>query len=190
MIVAVAALRTELLFVRGCPRVRTGIGPGARERLARAFERIRPRAAVILGFCGATRAHLAPGALILATSLRRGKEELSVPEEIVAAAREGLPGAQAGPLATVDGMADAAEKARLSLDAVAVDLESFHLAATLRERGIPFLVLRCVLDPLWEDLSRRAKVLLAPRALACARRLARAMRTLAPVLVEVISRDA
>ena len=190
MIVAVAALRTELLFVRGCPRVRTGIGPGARERLARALERIRPRAAVILGFCGATRARLAPGTLILATSLRRGEEELAIPEEIVAAAREGLPGAQAGTMVTVDGMADAAEKARLSLDAVAVDMESFHLAVALRERGIPFLVVRCVLDPLWEDLSQRSNVLLAPRALRCARRLARAMRTLAPLLAEVISREA
>lgn len=190
MIVAVAALRTELLFLRGYPRVRTGVGPGARERLARALERIRPHAVVILGFCGATWAYLVPGTLVLATSLRRGKEELRVPGDVVAAARERLPEAQIGPLATVDGMADPATKARLSPDAVAVDMESFDLAAALQKRGIPFLVVRCVLDPLWEDISRRAKTLLAPRAIVCARRLARAMRTLAPVLAEVISPDA
>ncbi len=42
MIVAVAALRTELAFVWGMPRVRTGIGHRARERLTQALKHSTP----------------------------------------------------------------------------------------------------------------------------------------------------
>ena len=182
MIVAAAALWTELLFVRGLIRVRTGVGPRAAERLSRALERLRPRGAVILGFCGATHAYLVPGTIVLATSVRHDGEELGVTPELVARAREKLPDAELGALTTSDGIADPATKARLSLDSVAADMESFHLARELRARGIPFLVVRCVLDALWEDLSRAPKARWAARALACARKLGTATEVLASVV--------
>ena len=182
MIAAVAALRTELLFVRGCHKVRTGTGPGASERLARALEALRPQGAVVLGFCGAAHARLVPGTLILATSIRHGGEVLEVPPELVVRAEERLPDADPGALVTVDDVADPATKARISLDAFGVDMESFHLARELRARGIPFLVVRCVLDALWEDISRAPRVRWTARALACARKLGAAVKALAPLL--------
>ncbi len=181
MTIAVAALRTELLFVRGCLRVRTGIGPRARQRLARALERLDPEGAVILGFCGATQACLAPGTLILASSIRHGTEEIEVPGGLVAAAETRLPAAEIGPIYTTEGIADPPEKARLSLFALGVDMESFHLARELRTRHVPFLILRCVLDTLWEDVSRKSPRLVG-RAISCARRLGRAAEVLAPVV--------
>ncbi|NOX44894.1 MAG: hypothetical protein GXO72_04050 [Caldiserica bacterium] len=181
MIAAVAALRTELTFVRGMHRVRTGIGPRARERLARALERFDPEGAVILGFCGATHARLTPGSLILASSIRHGAEEIEVPGELVAAAGKRLPAAEIGPIYTTEGIADPPEKVRLSLFALGVDMESFHLAQELRTRRVPFLILRCVLDTLWEDLSRKSPRFIG-RAISCARRLGRAAEVLAPVV--------
>lgn len=180
MILAIGALWTELAFVRGMRRVRTGIGPRSRERLARALERLAPEGAVILGFCGATHARLAPGSLILASSVRYGTEEIAVPGELVAAAGRRLPAAEIGPIHTVEGVAGPREKARLSVSALGVDMESFHLAQELRRRRIPFLVLRCVLDALWEDVSRRSLRLIG-RAIPCARRLGGAAAVLARV---------
>ncbi len=182
MIAAVAALQTELLFVRGCYKVRAGIGHEASERLARVLERLRPQGAVVLGFCGGTHARLVPGTLILATSVRHGGEELGVTPELVAKAKEKLPDAELGPLTTADGIADPETKARVSLDALGVDMESFHLARKLRELGIPYLVVRCVLEALWEDISRAPRVRWTARALACARRLGAAVKALAPLL--------
>jgi nucleoside phosphorylase len=123
--------------------------------------------------------------LILATSVRHGDDEVRLSGELVDAARKRLPNVEAGPLATVDGIVDSAEKARLSLEALAVDMESYHLAAELSRRELPFLVVRCVLDPLWEDISNRPRFAFARRALSCARRLGGAARTLAPTLAEV-----
>ncbi len=182
MIVAVAALRTELAFVRGMPRVRTGIGHRARERLTQALERLDPEGVVVLGFCGATHARLVPGRLVLADVVLGNGEEIELLAELVERARERLPDAEVGPIATVEGIADPAEKARRSVDAVAVDMESYHIARELRSREIPFVVVRCVLDVLWEDISRGNRVRMAGRALSCARRLGRAAAALAPAV--------
>ncbi|HDC92261.1 MAG TPA: hypothetical protein ENF15_00655 [Candidatus Acetothermia bacterium] len=181
MTVAVAALRTELLFVRGMPRIVVGMGPRSRERLAEALGRLRARGAVVLGFCGATHARLAPGSLILASSIRHGAEEIEVSGGLIAAAGKRLPAAEIGPVYTADRIADPPEKARLSLFAMGVDMESFHLAQELRARRVPFLILRCVLDTLWEDVSHRS-LRFVGRAISCARRLGRAAEVLAPML--------
>ena len=181
MILTCGALKTELLFVRTRPRLALGMGEVARERLVRFLSAHRPAGVLVVGFCGATRASLPPGALILAEAAAAG-EEIPLPQELLARAKAALPEAEVGPVATVASPAAPAEKARLSVDALAVDMESGHLAAELSSRGIPFLVVRCVLDALWEDVTCGLKLRFARRALACARRLGQAAGALVPVL--------
>ncbi|HDI11041.1 MAG TPA: hypothetical protein ENF77_01810 [Candidatus Acetothermia bacterium] len=177
-VLVVAALRTELLFVRHRPVAILGMGDKAAPRLVGLVRRKRPLGVLAVGFCGATWATLPPGALVLAS----GVDGLEVPGELVERARTMLPRAEVGPVATVKALADPREKARLGLDALAVDMESAPLARQLASLGIPFLILRCVLDALWEDVSIGPRLRWTKRALMCARRLAEGVRTLVPVL--------
>ncbi len=177
MVLTVAALRTELLFAPW-PRAALGMGQKARARLRRILEGERPAGVLVVGFSGAARASLPVGALVLADSARG----VRVPDGLLERARKALPEAEVGPVATVESPAAPAEKARLSADALAVDMESGYLAAELSSRGIPFLVVRCVLDALWEDVTSGLKFRFARRALVCARRLGQAAGALVPVL--------
>jgi len=181
MVLTVAALRTELLF---SPRPRAALGVGARAaaRLAETLDRRKPSGVLVVGFSGATRANLRPGTLVLASGVQGEGEEVRVPDGLLSRARRAVPEAGAGQIATVNGPASPEDKAWLSLDALAVDMESLHLARELSQRGIPFLIVRCVLDHLWEDVTFGLKVRWARRALHCARRLGKAARALAPVL--------
>lgn len=180
MIVVLGALRTELLFVRRGPRLALGIGARAAERLSAWLRVMRPDRALVIGFCGGADPSLGPGDLVLADALLRDGERVDVPGGPLAEARRALPGAKVGPLLTVEGPADPAAKARASAEAVGVDMESYHIARVLSGHGIPFLVLRCVLDPLWEDPGRRWRY--AIRALRCARSLGSAAGRLLAVL--------
>jgi len=177
VVLTVAALRTELLFAPR-PRAALGVGGAAADRLAKLLKRNRPSAVLVVGFCGATRASLSPGTLVLASAV----DGTALPEGLVERARANLPGVEVGPLVTVEAPASPAEKARLSPDALAVDMESAHLAGELSSQGIPFLILRCVLDALWEEISAGMRLRWARRALLCARRLGQGARTLRPVL--------
>ena len=172
-----AALRTELLFAPR-PRAPLGVGEAAAHRLAELLDRKSPAGVLVIGFCGATRGNLPPGALLIAEQIG----DILMPAELVVRAKEALPEAKVGPLVQVESPAAPAGKARLSPDALAVDMESEALAAELSARGTPFLILRCVLDALWEDLSRGPRPRWAGRALGCARRLGRAARVLVSVL--------
>ena len=173
----VAALRTELLFAPR-PRAALGVGERAPARLAEILDKERPAGVLVVGFCGASRAGLSPGDLVLADSAG----EVRVPQELVTRAKAALAGVKVGPVATVGAPAGPEEKARLAPDALAVDMESAHLARELSSRGLPFLILRCVLDALWEDLSARPAAFWAGRALSCARRLGRGAQALIPAL--------
>ncbi|RLE29294.1 hypothetical protein DRJ54_04890 [Candidatus Acetothermia bacterium] len=176
-VLTVAALRTELLFAPR-PRMALGMGEAAAPRLVKLLDRRTPAGVLVVGFCGATRAGLPPGTLVLASAV----DGTALPQGLVERARERLPGAEVGTVVTVGAPASPAGKARLSPDALAVDMESVHLAAELSSRGIPFLILRCVLDALWEDLSAGPRLRWARRALACARRLGQGARALVPAL--------
>jgi len=177
VVLTVAALRTELLYAPR-PRAALGVGERAAAQLVRILDRKRPAGVLVVGFCGAARAGLPPGTLLIAD--RAG--DVPLPDELVAMAKGALPEAEVGALAQVGSPAAPEEKARLSPDALAVDMESEVLAAELSSRGVPFLILRCVLDALWEDLTRGPRLLWAGRALSCARKLGRGARALAPLL--------
>jgi nucleoside phosphorylase len=182
MVVTVGALRTELLFVPG-PRRALGVGQGAATRLARWLADRRPDGVLVVGFCGGLRGHLTPGALVLADRVVGEAAAIPVGEELVERARAAVPGAEVGALITAAGLVGPREKAILGIEALGVDLESAPLARELSGWGIPFLVVRVVLDALWEELPRRGQAFLwVRRALACARRLGAAARALTPVL--------
>lgn len=181
MIVTVAALETELLFAPR-PRLRVGVGAEAGGRLRDWLEGHRPKGALVVGFSGATRANPGAGSVVLAEGIVADGLDPIVPTSAwVARAVEALPSAVLGTVTTVAQPADPAHKARLGLDALAVDMESAHLARELSRREIPFLVLRIVLDELWEDVAVPPRVRWAGRALVCAHRLGRAAAVLRPV---------
>lgn len=180
MIVTVAALRTELLFAPR-PRLRVGAGAQAGVQLRAWLEAHPPGKALVIGFCGATRASLGAGTVLLAEKILCQGAEIPLDRALVARAREALPDAVAGAIATVAGPADPVEKARLGSEALAVDMESACLGRELVRQGIPFLIVRIVLDELWEDVSE-FPIRWAGRALACSRSLGHAAAALGPVL--------
>ncbi len=116
--IAVAALRTELLFAPG-PKRALGVGARAVEGLRRLLDRLDPVGVVVVGFSGATVPELGPGELVLATSVGG----IPVPGELLRAAAAALPGAVPGAVVQVERPVGPADKARLGLDAVAVDME-------------------------------------------------------------------
>ncbi len=181
MIVTVAALGTELLFAPR-PRLRVGMGAQAGDRLGAWLNEHELEGALVIGFSGATRAGLGAGTVLLAAEiLGDGSDPIPLDPALVAKARGALPDAAVGAVATVARPADPVEKARLGVDALAVDMESAHLAREFADRGMPFLIVRIVLDELWEDASG-FHIRWAGRALACSRRLGQAAAALRPVL--------
>ncbi len=181
--IVLAALRTELCFVRG-PQACVGLQAQRWPEVSARLRRRPPAAALVVGFSGGLRAQLTPGTLILASSVRGTGGHHPSPE-MLARAQHALPEAEVGPICTAEELAPPEQKARLGLDSLAVDLESERLVQGLEELSVPWLAVRVVLDALWEKVPQRAaRVAWAGRGLACARRLGEAARRLAPALAE------
>lgn len=184
MILTVAALRTELLFVGG-PKAAVGVGARSRSGLVRVVERWRPRGVAVVGYCGGLRADLPPGAVVLADRVKGPAGTVRVGARVLVRARDLLPGAEVGPMVTVARPASPAEKVALGAEVLGVDLESAHLAEELFRRGIPFLVARVVLDSLWEEVPQGLRAARwAGRALRCSWTLGRIAPLLARALRE------
>lgn len=182
--IVLAALRTELLFVRG-PRACVGLQASRWPKVTARLRGRPPAAAVVMGFSGGLRAELIPGTLVLASHVS-GRGEHRPSAEMLELGQHALPEARVGPIHTTDTLTAPEDKARLGLDALAVDLESSRLSEALEELTIPWLVVRVILDALWEKVPERAaRVAWAGRGLACARRLGEASRRLAAELAEV-----
>lgn len=181
-----AALRTELLFVRP-PRLCVGVAARRWPSIAVLLDRQRPDAVLLVGFSAALRADLAPGDLVLASEVRN--EKRAQPHAgWLERARVALPQAKFGPVHTVDRILTGADKADLGIDALVADMESAKLVAGLEALGVPWLTVRVVLDALWEELPEGiGRTKWAGRALACARRLGEASRRLASAMAEVPS---
>ncbi|HEU68474.1 MAG TPA: hypothetical protein ENN53_04575 [Candidatus Acetothermia bacterium] len=157
------------------------MGRQAGDRLRAWLDVRNPGGALVIGFSGATRAGVGAGTVVLAEAIWGDGSGIPLDRALVARAREALPDAVVGAVATVARPAGPAEKARLGLEALAVDMESAHLGRELVRRGIPFLIVRIVLDELWEDVSG-FPIRWAGRALACSRKLGRAAAALRPVV--------
>lgn len=138
--------------------LRTGIGVLATGRALRyLLERSAPGFALQVGYAGATVPELQPGDLVIATTLIDAARGLSFPvePELVALAdllrqQVGLPGG-CGSLVTVAQPAlTPQEKAAIGRDhqVPALEMESAVFAEVCRAAGLPFLVVRAILDPL------------------------------------------
>ena len=132
----------------------TGIGGGAAHVLAAD----RPRLVLCCGLAGALEPSLATGDLLIASSVRdESGDHVVAPARIVRAAREALAGgsrvAEGEMLCVTRVAATCVDKRALARPGrIGVDLESWACARAAQRAGIPWLVLRVVLDPLHVDL--------------------------------------
>ena len=156
MIVVAACFRRELQWVetRGRARLlRTAMGERSGEDAEREFHgESVPTLLLSTGFCGAADAGLATGDLVLAGAVRYRGEEIRVDPELLEHAssilRENGVSARVGTVCSLTAVADSSKKRACDRDGcLSVDMESGPLAAWTRTRGVPFLSLRGVLDP-------------------------------------------
>lgn len=183
-----AALRTELLFVRG-PKAALGMGEAARSGLRGLLNRFPLKGAVFLGYCGGLAEGLPPGALILADRLDGPEGTVHPSGKLLGKAKELLPEARLGPLFTHPVLLkkEAVRKKALEegLKPLGVDMEANFVAFELSRRRIPFLVAKIVLDSWEEEVSLGLdRFLWAPRALGCAWKLGRVAPKLRQALEE------
>jgi adenosylhomocysteine nucleosidase len=126
-----------------------GLGGGAR----RAVAEERPRLVVSCGFSGGLDGALAPGDLVLATSVRdETGDDLVAPQAVRLLAAQALSGLRCfeGELVCTTSVAATEEEKRglARPGALAVDMESYPAARAAAEAGIPWLALRVIVDPL------------------------------------------
>ena len=177
-----------------------GIGAEAAAACARdLLDRFRIEVLVSAGFAGAVRRGVATGDLIVG-----GTAGFAADPEALARARAAFPAARVGNVVAVGkihrGGTDAENAARYGI-AVAVDMESAAVGRVARERAVPFLCVKAILDTpdaplasgyagvgsvLWE-IVRDPRVLAgiftdARRARRAAGRLAEFFSALAPTL--------
>ncbi len=153
--------------------------------MRRVLESQAPESALLVGYSGAAGADLQPGDLIIATDVLDASRGLSfeVAPDLVTRAEAlrrqiGLSG-RCGPLVTVTQAAlspEAKAAAGQAHQALALDLESAAFAGACRDAGLPYLVVRAILDP-WEyhlpepvqgqnPVSPRASALMPPEPAA------------------------
>lgn len=185
-VMVVAALRTELLFVRG-PKAALGVGEKAREGLHRVLARSAPRGVAIVGYAGGLRPELPASAVVLADRVLDEETVVPVDPELLAKAKKRLPMAWVGPVFTDRELTRRERKALLGERALAVDMETSFLARELAARGIPFLVARVILDSQKEEAPKGwRQVFWAARALRCSWTLGKAAEALRSALSEAL----
>lgn len=151
--------------------IESGVGQkAAAKATAEAIKFYQPKWVISAGFAGGLDDRLKRGHIVmadevvsaagekLATDLRLDRESL--------AATKGL---HIGRLLTVDSiLREPAERRRLAekQGAIACDMESFAVAATCRERGVPFLAVRIVSDAVDDELPPEIEHLLKQKSLA------------------------
>ena len=139
--------------IGGLDAVALAVGPGGGAR--RALIEERPRVVLCCGFSGALDDALAPGDLVLGTSVRDETGEVIAAEaSLVRAAQEAIPAAREGELLCTTSVAAAEQEKRAFArpGTLAVDMESYPVARAAAELGVPWLALRAVVDPLASSL--------------------------------------
>lgn len=182
----VAALRTELLFVRR-PKAALGVGEKAREGLRRVLARFTPRGVAIVGYAGGLRPGIPAGAVLLANRVLDEEKDVSLDPALLEKAKKRLPKALVGPLFTDRKLTRRERKALLGEKALAVDMETSFLVQELSARGIPFLAARVILDAQGEEAPAGwGQLLWAPRALRCSWALGKVAAALRSALSEAL----
>ncbi|HEY0250934.1 MAG TPA: hypothetical protein VGC41_05375, partial [Kofleriaceae bacterium] len=112
--------------------VAIGIGGDA----ARAIAAEKPRLVIGAGYGGALESSLKTGEIVIVSAVKHGATVIAADEKLVAAARKALPEALVGEVAHATQVATSREEkqliARDNPHAVAVDLETFHIARAAR----------------------------------------------------------
>lgn len=169
MLAILAPTATELRAIRrvvgqvAVPQITlhvSGIGRSATLRACDKIAACKPGVIIITGFCGATDPDLHTGDLHIAGTFIHGDESACLPSDLgfrstlLNAASSCELATCAEPSATIDHVADAAEKATLreSLGVASVNMEDYWAAGAAARAGIPFVSLRAVLDTAWESL--------------------------------------
>ena len=151
-VLAVCGLAFEAAIARG-PGVAAACGPGAvglRSAPAPPWSGI-----ISFGCAGALDPALAPGSCVVGSSVLCGGDLFDTDPAWTRALLARLPGAWYGPVAGLDApLLSSTDKARLRIEsgACAVDMESHAAALAARRHGVPFAVLRVVLDPAWRTI--------------------------------------
>ncbi len=161
MILVTACFAIESRWIARGPGVRvvrTAIGERSRETM----EGLGPESAdashlIATGFCGGIDPRIERGDLFLARTIRHRHEEIRVDPALLERARRALNGGseglRIGVCESADRVLEADEKRALAEGGVtAVDMESGPLARWAADRGIAFIALRAVLDPVRADL--------------------------------------
>ncbi|GBD22890.1 hypothetical protein HRbin29_00536 [bacterium HR29] len=160
-VLVVAPTEREARAIRGARAC--GAGHAAGEGLVRFLEAERPEAVLVAGWCGGLDPSLAPGDVVLGRSVSApGRTELRPRPLLLEAARRelrrrrGLRFVSSRLLTVERPAAGRSEKVDLwnEFGAAGVDMETYALVEELEGRGIPWLVIRVVLDPAGWELPR------------------------------------
>jgi nucleoside phosphorylase len=130
-----------------------GLGGGSRNAVVEE----RPRLIVSCGFSGGLDPSLAPGDVVLATSvIGEDGDDVATTESLRTSAAHALRGLRysEGKIVCTTEVATTPEEKRAlaRTGALAVDMESYPAARAAVEAGVPLLALRAVLDPLGTSL--------------------------------------
>jgi adenosylhomocysteine nucleosidase len=130
------------------------MGAAASDAVERALEVGEgPDLIISTGFCGGLVPALRPGRIVLAKEIRHRGETISLNVDLFDRAKNGLSRKgvyfTTGAIESVDQVIESvAEKRDLGAEgAIAVEMESGSLARLARERGIGFLSVRAIIDP-------------------------------------------
>jgi len=170
-VIAVCGLDFEAAIAAG-PGVVTLCGVGS-ERLAARLETLLAQSEAAMqgaqrycgiisfGTAGGLDPALPPGACVIADKIVTSDGGFPVDAHWLGALLACLPNARQGALAGVNqALTDVADKARLwqSSGALAVDMESHHVARIAQRHGLPFAACRVVVDPAQRSLPSSATV--------------------------------
>ena len=157
MIMVVACSYTETAWIPRLPGVRllrTPMGAAASDAVERALGvGEEPNLILSTGFCGGLAPSLPPGRIVLAKEIRHRGETIPLDVDLFDRAKNGLSRGgidfTTGAIESVDQVVESvAEKSDLGKEkAIAVEMEDGSLARLARERGIGFLSVRAVIDP-------------------------------------------
>ena len=153
----VACSYTETAWIPRLPGVRllrTPMGAAASDAVERALGVGEgPDLILSTGFCGGLAPSLPSGRIVLAKEIRHRGETIPLDVDLFDRAKNGLSRGgidfTTGALESVDQVVESvAEKSDLGKEeAIAVEMEDGSLARLARERGIGFLSVRAVIDP-------------------------------------------
>jgi len=154
----VACSYTETAWIPRLPGVRllrAPMGAAASDAVERVLEvGEEPNLILSTGFCGGLAPSLPPGKIVLAKEIHHRGETIPLDVDLFDRAKNGLSRGgidfTTGAIESVDQVVESvAEKSDLGKEeAIAVEMEDGPLARLARERGIGFLSVRAVIDPI------------------------------------------